>query len=212
MFERVPANPRSNSPTLISQTDNIDQTMKKHKLNANYDHGTSSSKYDKQKERHNEGNSIPVHISNGRDEVNTILGKIHQSMSQNAKGQYDIRDKDITHRYEHVQPFNEPIFQSVGSKRTTRYYVGGIAPVLNRAGIVQHLRERGIKPIGLRMINTVTYNGDLVAKLTIESHDCDTIEHRRFWPRKVHCRKWYSENKWNNLRSKEDDKYLYYNE
>ncbi|KAL4225283.1 hypothetical protein ACF0H5_015971 [Mactra antiquata] len=181
-FERVPANPRSNSPTLISHTDNNDQTMKKHKLNTNYDHGTISGTYDKQKERYNEGNLIPVHISNGRDKVNTIPEHTRESTSLNAKGQYDITDTDNTQRYEHDQPSNEPIFQSVGSKRTTRYYVGGIAPVSNRAGIVQYLRERGIKPIGLRMINT--YNGDLAAKLTIESHDCDTIEHRRFWPRK----------------------------
>ncbi|KAL4217886.1 hypothetical protein ACF0H5_022625 [Mactra antiquata] len=147
-----------------------------------YDHGTTNSTYDKQKERYNEGNLIPVHISNGRDKVNTIPEHTRESTSLNAKCQYDITDTDNTQRYEHDQPSNEPIFQSVGSKRTTRYYVGGIAPVSNRAGIVQYLRERGIKPIGLRMINT--YNGDLAAKLTIESHDCDTIEHKRFWPRK----------------------------
>ena len=54
-------------------------------------------------------------------------------------------------------------------QRTIRYYIGNIGPSSNRAGLLQFLKEHGVVPIGVRMIET--HRGHLSAKITVNASD-----------------------------------------
>lgn len=98
---------------------------------------------------------------------------------------------------------DEPVFQSVRSRRTRRYYVGGIATYSNRAGIIEFLKSKHVEPASIKLIDTK--RGSLAAKLTIYQSDCDIIENRHFWPRRVYCRRWYSEASWKSKLNENQD-------
>jgi len=88
----------------------------------------------------------------------------------------------------------EPIFRSVSSTKTRRYYVGGISKKSNRSGMLRFLKENNIHPQSLRLIDTG--RGSLAAKVTVHQEEWESIENRRIWPRKMYCRRWYSEMEW----------------
>lgn len=139
-------------------------------------------------------NKIEVVVTNNRNQYQT-------------KEQWQHHDDNRQSQDECITYSDEPVFESVGSKSTQRYYVGGIASYSNRAGLYQFLRQKGIKPVGIRMMKT--FNGNLAAKITIESHQCHIVENKRFWPRKTYCRRWYGENQWNSLFSENYDNSSY---
>ena len=87
-----------------------------------------------------------------------------------------------------------PIFESVQPCRTSRYYVGGISLNSNRDGMFEFFKVRNIKPVSIKLIDTK--RNSLAAKITIDRHDCPTIEDKQFWPRGMYCRRWYSEMEW----------------
>ena len=72
------------------------------------------------------------------------------------------------------------MFESVNRRRTIRYYIGGISKDSNRAGLIDFLEYYGIKPAGVRMIET--RRNSLSAKLTINSSDRHVIE-SEIWPK-----------------------------
>ena len=89
---------------------------------------------------------------------------------------------------------DEPIFESVVRRRTIRYYIGNIGPKSNRAGLVQFLKDYGVEPVGVRIIQTS--RGCLAAKITVYASDRYTIEAPDIWPKKVYCRRWYGKQNW----------------
>lgn len=91
-------------------------------------------------------------------------------------------------------PDDEPVFESVRSRKTRRYYVGGIASHSNKAGIIAFLKSKNVEAAAVKLIST--NRSSLAAKLTVYLDDCDKIERRRFWPRRMYCRRWYSETEW----------------
>ncbi|KAL4228351.1 hypothetical protein ACF0H5_011398 [Mactra antiquata] len=92
---------------------------------------------------------------------------------------------------------NEPVFESVNSRKTRRYYIGGIAHYSNRSGMIQFLKMNGITPVTVKLI--VTHRGSLAAKITLYENDWNAVENKSFWPRKMYCRRWYSEAEWESL-------------
>ena len=88
----------------------------------------------------------------------------------------------------------QPVFESVNRRRTIRYYIGGISKDSNRAGLIDFLEYYGIKPAGVRMIET--RRNSLSAKLTINSSDRHVIE-SEIWPKGMYCRRWQGQQKWN---------------
>ena len=88
----------------------------------------------------------------------------------------------------------EPVFESVVRRKTIRYYVGNIGIKSNRAGLVNFLKENGVEPVGVRMIET--NRGNLAAEITIYSSEKFIVE-SNIWPRKMYCRRWYGKQNWN---------------
>lgn len=87
------------------------------------------------------------------------------------------------------------MFESVGSRRTQRYYIGGIARYSNREGLNDFLEYYGIKPAAVKLIQTK--RGPLSAKVTVYKHQCEIMEDETIWTDKLYCRKWQSVEKWN---------------
>ena len=88
----------------------------------------------------------------------------------------------------------EPVFESVVRRRTIRYYIGNIGLSSNRAGLLQFLKEHGVVPIGMRMIET--HRGHLSAKITVNASDRYTVEYDIPWPKKMYCRRWLGKQQW----------------
>ena len=103
-------------------------------------------------------------------------------------------DNEETTKVNNDTDSSEPLFESIKSRRTRRYYVGGIATYSNREGVIAFLKSKHIEPAAVKLIDT--NRGSLAAKLTIYQSDSSVIENRRFWPRRMYCRRWYSENDW----------------
>ena len=98
----------------------------------------------------------------------------------------------------------EPVFESAVRRRTIRYYIGNIGPSSNRAGLLQFLKEHGVVPIGVRMIET--HRGHLSATITVNASDRYTVEYDIPWPKKMHCRRWLGKQQWSS-RSDHTDYY-----
>ena len=79
----------------------------------------------------------------------------------------------------------QPVFESVNRRRAIRYYIGGISKDSNRAGLIDFPEYYGIKPAGVRMIET--RRNSLSARLTINSSDRHVIE-SEIWPKGMYCR------------------------
>ena len=92
---------------------------------------------------------------------------------------------------------NEPVFESVPSRRTRRYYIGGISSYSNREGLLKFLKSKNISPVAAKMIDT--NRGNLAAKLTLYQSDSHIVEVMKFWPGKMYCRRWYSQAAWDAL-------------
>lgn len=102
-----------------------------------------------------------------------------------------------TLRDDHTYTNEEPVFKSVPTGRTRRYYIGGISKLSNRAGTSKFFTDRGIEPATIRLIETK--RGTLAAKIAFYEQDWETIENKAFWPRKMYCRRWYGEREWESL-------------
>ena len=102
------------------------------------------------------------------------------------------------------------VFESVRSRRTQRYYIGGISYQSNEAGILQFLESKNIYPESMKLIDT--HRGSLAAKLTIYKSDCKAVESQHFWPRRIYCRKWYSVKSWTDMREGNEADYDYSNQ
>lgn len=139
--------------------------------------------------RYRPQNQIPVLVSS-RPSVETGT-----SYAPAKNPEYPRYGNDSVHRSDPSTPNEVPVFECVSSKRTRRYYIGGIARTSNRDGFLRFLEQRGIHPTGLRMINT--NRGSLAAKVTVNQSDGYTMENKTFWPGKFYCRRWYSNNAWN---------------
>lgn len=107
--------------------------------------------------------------------------------------QNDANTYSDTPHFDSFEP-EEPVFESVVRRKTIRYYVGNIGIKSNRAGLVNFLKENGVEPVGVRMIET--NRGNLAAKITIYSSEKFIVE-SNIWPRKMYCRRWYGKQNWN---------------
>jgi len=63
--------------------------------------------------------------------------------------------------------------------------------------MIDFLKSKHITPATVKLIDT--NRGNLAAKITLYEQDWDTVEQRHFWPRKMYCRRWYSEQEWESL-------------
>ena len=83
----------------------------------------------------------------------------------------------------------EPVFESFVRRRTIRLYVGniGLQVSSNRAGLLQFLKEHGVVPIGVRMIEP--HRGHLSAKITVNASNRYAVEYDIPWPKKMYCRR-----------------------
>ena len=61
------------------------------------------------------------------------------------------------------------MFEIVVRRKTIRYYDGTIGIKSNRAGLANFLKENGVEPVGVRMIET--NRGNLAAKITFNSSE-----------------------------------------
>jgi len=146
------------------------------------------------------GQPIEVRVSSNRSrDIDTE----HYPTSRSGYSHSNTGNSYFTHsqaQSQSSQPSSdtqEPVFESVWSKRTHRYYVGGISAASNRAGLVKFLSDSGVKAVGVRIMST--YSGDLAAKITVNSSQSHLVEDKQFWPHKMYCRRWYSADKWNSL-------------
>lgn len=159
----------------------------------------------KQHPQHN----IPTHVTNRYNNKTQAPEYKHPQENQRTENYNHINTEHQQSAYISQEPVfdsvpntNTPstdnedaVFECVGSTRTRRYYVGGIALSSNRAGLVKFLKDRNITPVGVRMINT--NRGSQAAKITINVSHGYLVEDKSFWPRKFYCRRWYGENHWN---------------
>ena len=83
-------------------------------------------------------------------------GLVNRNEAQNDANTY----LDSPH-FDSFEP-EEPVFESFVRRKTIRYYVGNIGIKSNRAGLVNFLKENGVEPVGVRMIET--NRGNLAAK------------------------------------------------
>lgn len=145
---------------------------------------------------------INVHITNRHSEQDYRREEQYKAGSSNPyKKQTNINANNTTcNAFES----EKPIFESVVRRKTIRYYIGGISSDSNRAGLVQFMDEHGVKPVGVRMIDT--NRGSLAAKITVYATDRHIIE-SDIWPRKMYCRQWYAKQRWNN---KFNDRFSYW--
>ena len=72
------------------------------------------------------------------------------------------------------QDVKKPVFESVVRRRTIHYYICNIGLSSKRAGLLQFLKEHGVIPIGVRMIET--HRGHLSAKITVNASDRYTVD------------------------------------
>ena len=145
---------------------------------------------------------INVHITNRHSEQTYRREEQYKAGSSNPyRKQTTINSNNTScNAYES----EKPIFESVVRRKTIRYYIGGISSDSNRAGLVQFMDEHGVKPVGVRMIDT--NRGSLAAKITVYATDRYIIE-SDIWPKKMYCRQWYGKQRWGN---KFDDRFSYW--
>lgn len=134
---------------------------------------------------------IPVCIRNREENSDNTLINNHDypelSLAQINKNSFDAKSKS-------QEQACHPVFESVHSRKTRRYYVGGIASYSNRDGIIEYLTENNVTPVGVKLIDT--NRGSLSAKITVYQDQCYLVEDKTFWPPKIYCRRWYSEREW----------------
>ena len=186
--KRQTINQRSPEKSNISSVDQIELSESQ---------GTSNNTTDKSHKTYAEAvSSVPDNRAQTNNAIKVQVGQRRPVKSKPFNEQSDINSQSW-HRYENYENNENPVFESVNSRRTRRYYVGGIAEYSNRSGMIQFLRSNGITPATVKIIDT--HRGSLAAKITLYEMDWDTVERKQFWPRKMYCRRWYSEAEWESL-------------
>ena len=115
---------------------------------------------------------------NKQHTANASTERPNTSRSQ-PQGRTDNKEKpslNATERSNAVEAAQEEeaIFESVPSRRTQRYYVGGISKDSNKAGLLLFLKSKRIYPESVKLIDT--NRGTIAAKLTVYKSDCEQIE------------------------------------
>ena len=164
------------------------------------------------------GRQIPVHQTNrlqqneSRDKYETkrhYQQRTRKHLNDDQSYQY-VKSNTDTYTNEHYHSTEEPRFECIIRRKTIRYYIGNIGSKSNRTGLIQFLKEYGVEPVGVRIIET--NRGHLSAKITVFAADKYTIESCIAWPKKTYCRRWYGNEQWITRTGNDNYDYSHYND
>ena len=92
---------------------------------------------------------------------------------------------------------NDDDFMTHVRRRTKRYYVGGFLPSISERKIMNYAARRGVK---LTWVNIRRYERQnrAVIRVNVDPENGYRLLDRRFWPKGVNCRPWYSKVQYRN--------------
>ena len=199
--------PKQNNTQKDDTSDSVTTGKQTHQLSYPDDHS------------HSEPRQIPVHQTNRfqhnefREKNETkshYQSRTIKHINQNQGYQNDNYKSTDTYSNEHNHSAEQPRFEGIIRRKTIRYYIGNIGSKSNRTGLIQFLKEYGIEPVGVRIIET--NRGHLSAKITVFAADKYTIESCISWPKKTYCRRWYGVEQWNTRTENDNYDYNHYND
>ena len=90
----------------------------------------------------------------------------------------------------------DDVFLGVTYKKSSRYYISGIAKESTRYGIANYMERKGVKVSHLTLFKPKYGSPFLSAKVNVSPKLASTVESTHFWPDGVKCRRWLSNREW----------------